>query len=183
MNLQPNLPNDMMMGQVTQMSNSSYNGQAQNVQGSGDHHRNHPDAERVRKFVQKKIYDYLIVRGQQQSSDLSRQRMIDLTRLLDKALFSAASTLDEYMNIDTLETRLMFYLKQLRNNQNQRLLQQQQQQMTSGVGGQQQVNSGFGNQNVLQNQNQQFVQQHGSSSGSISTMIPTPGMDFSSFSF
>lgn len=165
-----------MMGQVPQMANSSFNAQAQNVQSGGDH-RNHPDTEKVRRFVQKKIYDYLILRGQQQSSDLSAKRMIDLTRLLEKALFNAASTLDEYMNQDSLETRLLFYLKQLRNTQNQRLLQQQQ--MNSGLANQnqqvmqqQQVNSGFGNMN----QNQQFVQ-HGNSSGNLSTMIPTPGMD------
>ncbi|KAK1355332.1 Histone acetyltransferase [Heracleum sosnowskyi] len=169
MNLQPNLPNDMMMGQVAQMSNSSYNGQAQNVQASSDR-RNHPDSEKVRGFVQKKIFDFLVARGQQQSSELSNKRVADFTRLVDRALFNSAATLDDYMNVDTLEVRLLTYLKDMRNNQ--KMLVHHQRQMNSGVGNQQQVNSGFGNQSVLQNQ--QFVH-HGNSSGNVSTMIPTPG--------
>ncbi|KAK1387403.1 S-adenosylmethionine synthase [Heracleum sosnowskyi] len=91
------------------------------------------DSEIVRRFVQKKIFEYVMVRGQRQPIQLPEKTVLDLTKLVDKALFNSASTLDKYMDMDTLEKRLMNFLRHLRvGMKNQRLLHQQQQMNSSG---------------------------------------------------
>lgn len=76
------------------------------------------DADKVRRHIHNHIYDYLVIRGQQQATDTVDNRLIELAELIEKPLFDAASSLDEYMNLDTLERRLISYLKQVRDTYN-----------------------------------------------------------------
>ncbi|XP_049389853.1 histone acetyltransferase HAC1-like isoform X2 [Solanum stenotomum] len=110
----PGLPQQNGNPSPTQMQNPSV-------------HRTIPNMEselvRVRRSISRKIYDYLIRRQQQQQQqiqEMQHQRIVDLVKRLEESLFKSASTKEEYMDLSTLENRLLSVIKRLpRNNHSQ----------------------------------------------------------------
>ncbi|KAH6763618.1 histone acetyltransferase of the CBP family 12 [Perilla frutescens var. frutescens] len=119
------------------------NGNMPNQMQNPNMHRSNPNMDpeymNTRRFMQKKIWEFLMQR-RQQSHEVSNKKMIDLVKRLEEALFKSARTTDEYLNLATLENRLQILIKRL----------------------------------PMSNHNQQFS--HASSSPSMGTMIPTPGL-------
>ncbi|KAJ8564834.1 hypothetical protein K7X08_001294 [Anisodus acutangulus] len=75
---------------------------------------------KARKYIARKIYDYLMQRQQQQAQEIQPQRVVDLVKRLEESLFKSASTKEEYMDLLTLENRLLALIRRLpRNNHNQ----------------------------------------------------------------
>ncbi|GAB4849917.1 hypothetical protein Ancab_029218 [Ancistrocladus abbreviatus] len=66
------------------------------------------DLVKVRRFIQGRIYEFL---RQRQPQEISVKKMLDIVRRLEEGLFKAASTKEEYMNLDTLESRLHLFIK------------------------------------------------------------------------
>ncbi|XP_042497833.1 histone acetyltransferase HAC1-like isoform X2 [Macadamia integrifolia] len=95
-----------------------------------------PEFAMVRKYMRERIYH--IFQQRQPTSHEMQARIPDIVKRLEELLFKAATTEEEYMNMDTLEHRLQALLKR----------------PTPG------------------SHNHYLV----SSSSSIGTMIPTPGM-------
>ncbi|KAG8364547.1 hypothetical protein BUALT_Bualt18G0008500 [Buddleja alternifolia] len=98
-----------------------------------------PEYVKTRRYMQERILEFLMQR-RQRPNEVASGRMFDLVRRLEEALFKSATTTEEYLNLATLESRLLVLTKRL----------------------------------PMSNHNQQFS--HANSSPSISTMIPTPGL-------
>ncbi|KAL7102459.1 hypothetical protein ACP275_08G122300 [Erythranthe tilingii] len=96
---------------------------------------------KARSYMQEKIWNYFMQR-RQQSQEMTNRTMVDLVRRFDEALYKSATTTEEYLNLATLERRLLHLMKRSR---------------------------------MINNHNQQFSHAN-SSSSSIGTMIPTPGL-------
>ncbi|XP_055802488.1 histone acetyltransferase HAC1-like isoform X2 [Solanum dulcamara] len=120
-------------GQVPNQSGTSLPGIPQQngnpspmqMQNSGVH-RTLPNMEseflKVRRYISRKIYEYLMRRQQQQSQEMQPQRVVDLVKRLEESLFKSASTKEEYMDLSTLENRLLSVIKRLPlNNHSQQL--------------------------------------------------------------
>ncbi|KAM3339045.1 histone acetyltransferase HAC1 isoform X1 [Capsicum galapagoense] len=89
-------------------------------------HRTMPNMEsellRVRRYISRKIYEYLMRRQQQQAQEMQPQRVVDLVKRLEESLFKSASTKEEYMDLSTLENRLLSVIRRLpRNNHSQHI--------------------------------------------------------------
>jgi E1A/CREB-binding protein len=111
-----------------QNGNNSVTNQLQSV---GVHRNNNamnmdPDFVRERQNIQKIIYKFLVQR-QQQPQTIASKKVMDIVRRLEEGLFKAASTKEEYLNLETLESRLHILIKQLplNNHNNQQFPQQQ----------------------------------------------------------
>ncbi|MCE3214699.1 hypothetical protein HAX54_053074 [Datura stramonium] len=80
-------------------------------------HRSMPNMEseflKARRYISRKIYDYLMRRQQQQAQEMQPQRVVDLVKRLEESLFKSASTKEEYMDLSTLENRLLALIKRL----------------------------------------------------------------------
>ncbi|XP_075089534.1 histone acetyltransferase HAC1 [Nicotiana tabacum] len=121
-------------GQVPNQSGTSLPGLAQQngnpfpmqMQNPGVH-RTMPNMEseflKARKHISRKIYEYLM-RRQQQTQEMQPQRVIDLVKRLEESLFKNASSKEEYLDLSTLENRLLALIKRLpMNNHNQQFSQ------------------------------------------------------------
>ncbi|KAL0550652.1 hypothetical protein IC582_015174 [Cucumis melo] len=79
---------------------------------------------KARVFIQEKIFEILLQRHQRPIDDLQRLRFKDIVKRLEEGLFKTALTKDDYMNLDTLESRLHSLIKRSpMNNQNQQYQQ------------------------------------------------------------
>ncbi|KAF7147333.1 hypothetical protein RHSIM_Rhsim03G0000100 [Rhododendron simsii] len=119
----PNQAGTQLPG-VPQQNESPFSNQIQNL---GGHHNTmyvDPQLAKARKFMQEKIYEWLIQR-QQQPHDRQPKQLQDFARRLDEFLFRNAASrgslvLGDYMNLETLETRLHALIKRLpMSNRNQ----------------------------------------------------------------
>ncbi|KAL8511296.1 hypothetical protein ACS0TY_017921 [Phlomoides rotata] len=78
-----------------------------------------PEYVKIRRYMQEKIWDFLMQR-RQQSHEVPKKKMVDLVKRLEEALFKSAKTTDEYLNLATLENRLHFLIKGIQSsNHNQ----------------------------------------------------------------
>ncbi|XP_022158282.1 histone acetyltransferase HAC1 isoform X2 [Momordica charantia] len=79
---------------------------------------------KARIFMQEKIFEILLQRHQRPIDELQRPRFKDIVKRLEEGLFKIALTKDDYMNLDTLESRLHNLIKRSPlNNQNQQYQQ------------------------------------------------------------
>ncbi|KAL2321413.1 hypothetical protein Fmac_025792 [Flemingia macrophylla] len=79
-----------------------------------------PEFLRSRTFIQEKIFDMLLQRQQQPDTDLQRRKLKDLAKRLEEGMLKAALSKEDYMNLDTLESRLSNFLRRASmNNHNQ----------------------------------------------------------------
>ncbi|KAJ0535813.1 putative histone acetyltransferase chromatin regulator PHD family [Helianthus annuus] len=82
-----------------------------------------PGLIKARRYIQDRIYEFLMRR--QQTQEIPQKKVMDIVRRLEEGLFKTATTKEEYMNIDTLESRLHILIKRLPlNNHNQQYQQQ-----------------------------------------------------------
>ncbi|CAN4080961.1 unnamed protein product [Withania somnifera] len=117
-------------GQVQNQSGTSLpgvphqNGNPSPMQMQNPGVRTMPNTEseflKARRFISRKIYEYLMRRQQQQGHEMQPQRVVDLVKRLEESLFKSASTKEEYINLSTLENRLLSLIKRLpQNNRSQ----------------------------------------------------------------
>ncbi|CAI8601495.1 unnamed protein product [Vicia faba] len=79
-----------------------------------------PEFLRARAFIQEKICDVLLHRHPQAVNDMQKRRIKDLAKRLEEAMLKAASSKEDYMNLETLESRLSSFLRRATmNNQTQ----------------------------------------------------------------
>ncbi|XP_023007645.1 histone acetyltransferase HAC1-like isoform X2 [Cucurbita maxima] len=79
---------------------------------------------KARVFIQEKIFEILLQRHQRPIDELQRLKFKDFVKRLEEGIFKTALTKDDYMNLDTLESRLHNLLKRSSlNNQNQQYQQ------------------------------------------------------------
>ncbi|KAM0049466.1 putative histone acetyltransferase [Helianthus debilis subsp. tardiflorus] len=63
--------------------------------------------ESERQFIREKIFNYIMLR---QTREMTPQVM-DIARRLEEGLFKIAATKEDYLNLDTLESRLHALIK------------------------------------------------------------------------
>ncbi|KAK7381468.1 hypothetical protein VNO80_00011 [Phaseolus coccineus] len=131
MKLQAHIPGEMS-GQVPNQPGSQLSGLTQ-LNGNALAHQMPPlggvprstinmDPEflRARTFIQEKIFDMLLQRQQQPVTDVQRKKLKDLAKRLEEGMLKAARSKEDYMNLDTLESRLSNFLRRASmSNQNQ----------------------------------------------------------------
>ncbi|KZV44816.1 hypothetical protein F511_09859 [Dorcoceras hygrometricum] len=69
-----------------------------------------PEITRARRYMQGKILEFISQR-RQQPHEAPSKKMIDLVKRLEEGLAKNATTMEEYINQDTLETRLQVLIK------------------------------------------------------------------------
>ncbi|GJV56945.1 histone acetyltransferase HAC1-like protein isoform X1 [Tanacetum coccineum] len=116
-------------GQVPNQAGASLSGipQQQNMMQNPGGQRSTLNMEsgfvKARRFIQERIYAFLMQR--QQTQEIAQKKVMDIVKRLEEGLFKTATTKEEYMNLDTLETRLHILIKRLPlSNQNQQYQQQ-----------------------------------------------------------
>uniref|UniRef100_A0A7N0UYE9 histone acetyltransferase n=1 Tax=Kalanchoe fedtschenkoi TaxID=63787 RepID=A0A7N0UYE9_KALFE len=72
---------------------------------------------RARSFMQQKIYEILMRRHQPLAHEIQAKKLKDIVRRLEEGLFRNATSQEEYMNFDTLESRLHVMIKRQPHNQ------------------------------------------------------------------
>ncbi|TKY47961.1 Histone acetyltransferase HAC12 [Spatholobus suberectus] len=131
MKLQAHIPGEMS-GQVPNQAGSQLSGLTQ-LNGNALPHQMpplggvprstinmDPDILRARTFIQEKIFDMLLRRQQQPLTDVQRRKLKDLAKRLEEGMLKAALSKEDYMNLDTLESRLSNFLRRASmNNHNQ----------------------------------------------------------------
>uniref|UniRef100_A0A5B7AU06 histone acetyltransferase n=1 Tax=Davidia involucrata TaxID=16924 RepID=A0A5B7AU06_DAVIN len=82
-----------------------------------------PEFDKARRFMQDKIYKFLMQR-QQPAHEIQPKRVLDIVRRLEEHLFKNAATKEEYLSLETLENRLHVLIKHLPpSNHNQQFPQ------------------------------------------------------------
>ncbi|KAI9377204.1 hypothetical protein POPTR_019G036800v4 [Populus trichocarpa] len=134
MNVQAHL-SGQISGQVQNQLQPQQNGnqQMQNlsapttggVAAAGAHSVNvynaEPELHRYRWLMQQKIFSIILQKQSQPVGDQQKQRFKEFAKRLEEGLFKAAQTKDDYLNMNTLESRLSSLLKRPpANSQNQR---------------------------------------------------------------
>ncbi|KAG4399418.1 hypothetical protein AAZX31_08G222900 [Glycine max] len=131
MKLQAHIPGEMS-GQVPNQAGSQLSGLTQ-LNGNALPHQMpplggvprstinmDPDFLRARTFIHDKIFDMLLQRQQQPVTDVQRKKLKDLAKRLEEGMLKAALSKEDYMNLDTLESRLSNFLRRASmNNHNQ----------------------------------------------------------------
>ncbi|KAL1319685.1 hypothetical protein HN51_064477 [Arachis hypogaea] len=83
-----------------------------------------PELLRARSFIQEKIYDMLLQRQQHPVTEVQRRKVKDLAKRLEEGMLKAALSKEDYMNLETLESRLSNFLRRAHmNNHNQQYQQ------------------------------------------------------------
>ncbi|KAG4400110.1 hypothetical protein GLYMA_07G000400v4 [Glycine max] len=192
MKLQAHIPGEMS-GQVPNQAGSQLSGLTQ-LNGNALTHQMPPlggvprstinmDPEflRARTFIQEKIFDMLLQRQQLPVTDVQRRKLKDLANRLEEGMLKAALSKEDYMNLDTLESRLSNFLRRASmNNHNQ----QYPQRVNSSPIGTMIPTPGLSN--GYQQSSTSFSAASGGNISSMgvqriaSQMIPTPGFTVSS---
>ncbi|KAK7254981.1 hypothetical protein RIF29_28380 [Crotalaria pallida] len=70
-----------------------------------------PEFLNVRSSMQERICDILLHRQQQPVTEAQRRKVRDLAKRLEEAMLKSARSKEDYMNLETLETRLSTFLR------------------------------------------------------------------------
>ncbi|XP_074296793.1 histone acetyltransferase HAC1-like [Silene latifolia] len=105
----PNQAANQLPGLLEQNGNS-FHTQVQNFNGQNNPSVMDTEVLRIRRFMRDKIYETLMLR-QSQPNEAFSKRCQDITKRLEEGLFKSATTKEEYMNMNTLETRLQVLVK------------------------------------------------------------------------
>ncbi|XP_027344388.1 histone acetyltransferase HAC1-like isoform X8 [Abrus precatorius] len=70
-----------------------------------------PEFLRARYFIQAKIYNIILQRYQHPVTDVHRRKLKDLAKCLEEGMLNTACSKEDYMNLDTLESRLSNLLR------------------------------------------------------------------------
>lgn len=70
-----------------------------------------PELRRARAFIQEKICEMLLQRHQQPTTETQKIKIKDLSKRLEEGMLKAAITKEDYMNLNTLESRLSNFLR------------------------------------------------------------------------
>ncbi|KAK1433395.1 hypothetical protein QVD17_10305 [Tagetes erecta] len=120
MNLDTHM-SDQFSGQVPNQSGPSMSAmphQQTIMQSSGGQRSTlnmEPGLAKVRRNIQNRIYEFLMQR--QRSQEVAPKKVWDIVRRLEEALFRTALSTEDYMNTNTLESRLHILIKRLPHNQ------------------------------------------------------------------
>ncbi|KAL7086653.1 hypothetical protein ACP275_13G014500 [Erythranthe tilingii] len=110
----PNQAGNMLPGLPQQTGNP-----VTNQMHNPNIHRMDPEIGKTRKYMQMKILEFLMHR-RQQTQEVPKKKMEDLVRRLEEGLYKTATTKEEYLNLETLESRLSILIKPLTmSNHNQ----------------------------------------------------------------
>ncbi|GAU16144.1 hypothetical protein TSUD_297740 [Trifolium subterraneum] len=70
-----------------------------------------PELRRARAFIQEKICEMLLQRHPQPTTEMQKMKIKDLSKRLEEGMLKAAITKEDYMNLNTLESRLSNFLR------------------------------------------------------------------------
>ncbi|XP_012087278.1 histone acetyltransferase HAC1 isoform X2 [Jatropha curcas] len=83
-----------------------------------------PELHRARIYMREKIFSIILQRQLQAVTEPQKQKFKDIAKRLEEGLFKAAQSKEDYMNLNTLESRLSSLIKRTPvNNHNQRHVQ------------------------------------------------------------
>lgn len=105
----PNQAGSQLPG-LPQQNGNSFSSQIQNL---GSHRTVDPECMKARRFMQEKIYEFLI----QKQQHLDPNKLHNITKRLEESLFRDALSKDDYMNLNTMENRIHGVIKRLHPNQ------------------------------------------------------------------
>ncbi|PIA36995.1 hypothetical protein AQUCO_03100028v1 [Aquilegia coerulea] len=84
----------------------------QNLGGLHNTNSMDPDYERKRKYIRDRIYQKLVQQRPQMTAEM-QPKMRDIIKRLEECLFKSATTMEEFMNMDTFDQRLHALIKRL----------------------------------------------------------------------
>ncbi|XP_073296621.1 histone acetyltransferase HAC1-like [Primulina huaijiensis] len=115
----PNQAGTMLPG-MSQQNGNSIPSQMQNpVIQQNLLNTDNPDITRARRFMQEKILGFICQR-RQPPHEAPSKKIIDLVKRLEEGLAKNATTMEEYINLETLENRLQVLIKRVpMSNNNQ----------------------------------------------------------------
>nr|GEU76674.1 histone acetyltransferase HAC1-like isoform X1 [Tanacetum cinerariifolium] len=145
-----------------------------------------PGLVKARRFIQERIYDFLMRRNQSQA--IAIKKVLNIVKRLEEGLFKTATSQEEYLNLETLEARLHVLIKRLPLNNNPN--QQYQQPGNASVAAGTMIptpgvsHSGNSSLNIPSSMDQSFVSANGGNTiGNTGNFIPntTGGIHNGSF--
>lgn len=110
----PNQPSNQLPG-LPQQNGNTFHTQVQNLGGQSVPSPMDAEVSKLRRFMRDKIYEYLMQK-QPQPNDVLLRKLQDITKRLEEGLFKGATTKEEYLNMDTLESRLQAIIKRPQPN-------------------------------------------------------------------
>ncbi|KAL9370349.1 hypothetical protein Peur_041548 [Populus x canadensis] len=111
-----------LSGQVSNQLPPQQNGnqQMQNLAASANAPANmysiDPELRRARNYIHQKIFEIIMRRHSQPVDDTQKQKFKGIAKRLEEGLFKAAQTKEDYLNLNTLESRLSSLIKRSSTN-------------------------------------------------------------------
>ncbi|KMS97152.1 hypothetical protein BVRB_7g178170 isoform A [Beta vulgaris subsp. vulgaris] len=106
----PNQNSNQLSG-LPQQNGNTFHTQVQNMGG----HNVDVEVYKMRRFMRDKIYEILMLKQAQPNEAVSR-KLLDISKRLEEGLFKSATTKEDYMNMDTLESRLQAFIRRTPQN-------------------------------------------------------------------
>ncbi|XP_074287927.1 histone acetyltransferase HAC1-like isoform X2 [Silene latifolia] len=100
---------------LQQQNGNLFNTPMQNLSGQSNPSMRDAEVIRIRHFVKEKIFE-ILMRKQPHPSEVLVKKCQDVTRRLEEGLFKSATSKEEYMNMNTLESRLTAFVRRPTTN-------------------------------------------------------------------